>query len=191
MTILAEQEVIAFNSCIFFCYWWAGPAGPFGACFARHGGLRPDDVGRWTTRKPIDAAPRAQFKSTRTLPQRAMPTTFGTPPADSDSYRAPPGDPRRAPLSLSVGWKGNSRPATIGGGPGRYCRQLDSDTASVDALAHRLGLAVTGLHWTGLLPKPRSCNGSREKAKRRRPGRRAGSPVRPKTHGLPRRGCPY
>ncbi len=42
-----------------------------------------------------------------------------------------------------------------------------------------------------MLPKPRSCNGSREKANRRSPGRRAGSPVRPKTHGLPRRGCPY
>ena len=40
--------------------------------------LRPDDVGRWTTRKPIDAAPRVRFKSTRTLPQRATPTTFGT-----------------------------------------------------------------------------------------------------------------
>ena len=40
-------------------------------------------------------------------------------------------------------------------------------------------------------PKPRSCNGSREKAQRRRPGRRAGSPLRLGTLGLPRRGCPY
>jgi hypothetical protein len=47
------------------------------------------------------------------------------------------------------------------------------------------------LHWTGMLPKPRSCNGSREKANRRRPWRRAGSPVRPKTHGLPLRRRPY
>jgi hypothetical protein len=47
------------------------------------------------------------------------------------------------------------------------------------------------LHWTGMPPKPRSCNGSLEKAQRRRPGRCAGSPVRLETHGLPRRGCPY
>jgi hypothetical protein len=40
-------------------------------------------------------------------------------------------------------------------------------------------------------PKPRSCNGSREKAQRRRPGRRAGSPLRLETLGLPRRGRPY
>jgi hypothetical protein len=104
---------------------------PGRACAARWPwNLPPDDVGRWTTRNPIDAAPRARFKSTRTIPQRAMPTTFG----DSDSHQlraAPPGDPRRAPLSPSVGWRGSSRPATIGGGPGRYCWQLDSD-----ALAH-------------------------------------------------------
>ncbi len=47
------------------------------------------------------------------------------------------------------------------------------------------------LHWTGMPPKPQSCNGSREKANRQRPGRRAGSPVQPKTHGLPRRWRPY
>ena len=40
-------------------------------------------------------------------------------------------------------------------------------------------------------PKPRSCNGSREKAQRRRPGRRAGSPLRLETLGLPQRGRPY
>jgi hypothetical protein len=41
--------------------------------------LRQDDVGRWTSRKPIDVAPRVRFKSSRTLPQRVMPpATFGT-----------------------------------------------------------------------------------------------------------------
>ena len=40
--------------------------------------LHPDSVGRWTTRKPIDAAPRVRFKSTRTQRQRATPTAFGT-----------------------------------------------------------------------------------------------------------------
>jgi hypothetical protein len=42
--------------------------------------------------------------------------------------------PSQGPAQPSVGWTGSSRPATIGGGPGRHCRQLDSDTG--DALAH-------------------------------------------------------
>jgi hypothetical protein len=58
-------------------------------------------------------------------------------------------------------------------------------------LTRTLWMRWRTLHWTGMLPKPRSCDGSREKAKRRRPGCRAGSPVRLETHGLPRRGCPY
>jgi hypothetical protein len=58
-------------------------------------------------------------------------------------------------------------------------------------LTRTLRIRWLTLHWTGMPPKPRSCNGSREKAKRRRPWRRAGSPVRPKSHGLPRRGRPY
>jgi hypothetical protein len=58
-------------------------------------------------------------------------------------------------------------------------------------LTRTLWMRWRTLHWTGMPPKPRSCNGSREKAKRRRPERSAGSPVRLETHGLPRRGCPY
>ena len=42
--------------------------------------------------------------------------------------------PSQGPAQPTVGWRGSSRPATIGGGPGRHCRQLDSDTG--DALAH-------------------------------------------------------
>jgi hypothetical protein len=68
-----------------------------------------------------------------------------------------------------------------GGGPG----------FTAGNLTRTLRIRWRTLHWTGMPPKPRSCNGSREKANRRRPGRRAGSPVRPKTHGLPRRGRPY
>ena len=43
-------------------------------------------------------------------------------------------DPHKAPLSPQSDGEAAPRPATIGGGPGRYCRQLDSDTG--DALAH-------------------------------------------------------
>ncbi len=75
---------------------------PGRACAARWPwNLRPDNVGRWTTRKPIDAAPRARFKSARILPQRVTPTAFGTTGRLGlpSTPAAPPGDPRRAPLN--------------------------------------------------------------------------------------------
>jgi hypothetical protein len=98
--------------------------------------LHPDSVGRWTTRKPIDAAPRVRFKSTRTQRQRATPTAFGTIGrlGPHRLWAAPPVRPSQGPAQPSVGWRGSSRPASIGGRPGRHCRQLDSDTG--DALAH-------------------------------------------------------
>jgi hypothetical protein len=106
---------------------------PGRACAARWPwNLPPDDVGRWTTRKPIDAAPRAWFKSTRTLPQRAIPTAFGTigrlrlPPTPGALIR-----PRPAPQSDGEAVSGPQQLAEDRG-----------DTAGnltrthVDALAH-------------------------------------------------------
>ncbi len=111
--------------------------------------MRPDDVGRWTTRKPIDAAPRLRFKSTRTLPQRATPTTFDTigrlrlPPTPGCNAGA---TLIRLPLSPQSDGEAVLGPQTIGGGPGRHCQQLDSDTG--DALAH-LALDLHAAHSPG------------------------------------------
>ena len=108
---------------------------PGHACAARWPwNLCPDDMGRRLTRKPIDAAPRVRFKSTRTLPQRVTPTAFGTTGRLGlpSTPAAPPGAlarPRPATSQMerqSPGRKANGR--------GQYCRQLDSDSS--DTLAH-------------------------------------------------------
>jgi hypothetical protein len=100
-------------------------------------------------------------------------------PTDSGLHRRC--DPHKAPLSPQS--DGEAAP-----GPQLLAEDRD-DTAG--NLTQTLGMRWRTLHRTGMPPKPRSCNGSREKAQCRRPGRRAGSPLRLETLGLPRRGRPY
>ncbi len=108
---------------------------PGRACAARWPlNLRPDDVDRWTTWKPIDAAPRARFKLTRTLPQRVTPTAFGTTGRLGHRLRLHRRATLVGPRSAFSRMERQFPARNNGGGPGEYCRQLDSDSS--DTLAH-------------------------------------------------------
>ncbi len=94
-------------------------------------------------------------------------------------------DPHKAPLSPQSDGEAVPGPQQLAEDRGDTAGNLTRTLGSGDALAH------LALDRHAAQAPAGSCNGSREKAQRRRPGRRAGSPLRLETLGLPRRGCPY